>query len=188
MAVTTFAVSKTKLKHPPLTVHRLGDRSLRQPAKRIAKVDDSIRLLATQMLQTMYSLDGLGLAAPQVGIAKQLIVVDIAWDKPEEPPLVLINPEIKAITGDYVLGEEGCLSVPDVFLDVQRQDKVTVAYRDLDGRPQRLTTDGLLARVIQHEIDHLNGVMFVDRVKNPVALNRALTQKGFSVKDVQHIA
>ncbi len=185
MVATLTQVPKEKLKKPPLQVHKLGDKVLRQPAKRISKVNDEIRTLAYQMLQTMYSYDGIGLAATQVGISKQLIVIDIHPDQPEAPPLVLVNPEITDRGGDLCSGEEGCLSVPQVFMEVVRPDRVTVVYRDLDGRPQKLTTEGLLARVIQHEMDHLNGIMFVDRVQNAISLSQSLAKQGFSLKDVR---
>lgn len=185
MVATVSNVPKQKLKKPPLQVHKLGDKVLRQPAKRVSKVNDETRILAQQMLQTMYSYDGIGLAAPQVGINKQLIVIDVNPDQPDQPALVLVNPEITDRGGELCTGEEGCLSVPEVFMDVVRPDRVTVVYRDLDGHPQKLTTDGLLARVIQHEMDHLNGVMFVDRVQNAVALGQNLSKQGFSLKDVR---
>jgi peptide deformylase len=178
-------VAKKKLKNPPLKVYKLGDRLLRQPAKRVSKINDEIRTLAVQMLQTMYSSDGIGLAAPQVGINKQLIVIDCEFDNHDKPPLILINPELKSLSGPSIAGEEGCLSVPEVFLDVFRPEQITVSYRDEDGKPKTLTTDGVLARVIQHELDHLNGVMFVDRVQNAIALNKELSKHGFSVGDVQ---
>ena len=187
MSAISIKVPKQKLKNPPLEVHTLGDRVLRQPAKRISKVNDEIRQTIVEMLQTMYSNDGIGLAAPQVGINKQLLVIDIEFKDENIPPLVMINPEIKKSGGDLVNGEEGCLSIPDVFLDVVRPDQVEVSYRDEDGRPQRMVATGLLARVIQHEMDHLNGVLFVDRVKNPIALNKELTSHGFAPKDVQAI-
>lgn len=187
MIASTTAVPKTKLKHPPLKVHTLGDKVLRQPAKRISKITEDIRDLAVKMLQTMYSYDGIGLAAPQVGVHKQLIVIDINFDQPSAPPLILVNPEIVERSEELCSGEEGCLSVPDVFMDVARPDRITVVFRDLDGRPQKLTADGLLARVIQHEMDHLNGIMFVDRVQNAIALSQNLTKKGFSLKDVRPI-
>ncbi|MEL7085365.1 MAG: peptide deformylase [Cyanobacteria bacterium P01_A01_bin.3] len=181
---TSVAVPKTKLKRPPFDIHKLGDRVLRQPAKRVAKVDDSIRELARQMLQTMYSADGIGLAAPQVGINKRLIVVDCDPDKPDAEALVLINPEIKNHSNDGVLGEEGCLSIPAVFLDVKRPSKITVSFKDVTGRPKRIKADGLLARVIQHEIDHLDGVMFVDRVENGIQRTQELSSHGFNPRDV----
>ncbi|MBF2003636.1 MAG: peptide deformylase [Synechococcales cyanobacterium C42_A2020_086] len=180
-------VEKKKLANPPLELHYLGDRVLRQPAKRISKIDDDIRLLARQMLQTMYSEDGIGLAAPQVGVHKQLIVVDCEPDKPTTPPLVLINPVINKVSREVCVIQEGCLSIPKVFLDVVRPEVIEVSYKDEQGRPQRITAKGLLARVIQHEIDHLNGVMFVDRVDNKLAMNQELTKNGFSVAAVKPI-
>ena len=173
-------VDKAKLKKAPLKLHYLGDRVLRQPAKRISKVDDSVRQLAIEMLQTMYSENGIGLAAPQVGIHKQMIVVDCDPENLDTAPLVLINPTIKKFLGKVCTYEEGCLSIPGVFLGVNRPEKIEVAYKDENGRPQRLVADGLLSRVIQHEIDHLNGVMFVDRVENDIALIQALHKYGFS--------
>jgi len=185
--ISPLQVSKQKLKKPPLVVHKLGDRTLRQPAKRISKVNDEVRQLALQMLQTMYSLDGIGLAAPQVGVHKQLIVIDITPQEADKPPLVLINPEITVLPSKLVKFEEGCLSVPDVFMDVVRPDKIRVSYRDIDGKPQKLEVDGVLSRVIQHEMDHLDGVLFVDRVPNAITLEAELAKHGFSVKDVQAV-
>ena len=142
----SFNVPKEKVKNPPLTIHKLGDRVLRQPAKRVSKVNDEIRRLCADMLITMYSSDGIGLAAPQVGVNKQVIVIDIELKDQSQPPLILINPEIKGMGGAMVTGEEGCLSIPEVFLDVVRPDEVEVVYRDEDGKPQRLMANGLLAR------------------------------------------
>jgi peptide deformylase len=183
----TIAVEKKKLDKPPLELHYLGDRVLRQPAKRIAKVDDSIRQLAREMLQTMYSSNGIGLAAPQVGINKQLIVIDCEPDQPENPPLVLINPQIVGYGRDLCKAEEGCLSIPNVYLDVIRPRAIEVSYKDEQGRPRKLKADGLLARAIQHEMDHLNGVMFVDRVENELALTTELKKHGFSVNAVKPV-
>lgn len=180
-------VEKKKLENPPLTIHYLGDRVLRQPAKRVAKVDHNIRKLAEQMLQTMYSADGIGLAAPQVGINKQMIVVDCEPNNQDNPPLVLINPEIKSFGSTPCDGQEGCLSIPGVYLDVTRPDDIEVAYKDENGRPRTLKTNGLLSRVIQHEIDHLKGVMFVDRVQNGLALTEELNKHGFSPQAVKPI-
>ena len=180
----SVAVPKTKLKSPPFNIHQLGDRVLRQPAKRISKVDDSIRQLARQMLQTMYSADGIGLAAPQVGINKRLIVVDCEPENHEVEPLILINPEIKDRSNDAVLGQEGCLSIPEVFLDVKRPSKITVSFKDESGRPKRIKASGLLARVILHEIDHLDGVMFVDRVENAIQRTQELSSHGFNPREV----
>jgi peptide deformylase len=181
-------VEKKKLKNPPLQIHTLGDRVLRQPAKRVSKVDDELRQTAKEMLQTMYSSDGIGLAAPQVGIHKQLIVVDCEPDKPEVPPMILINPEIKNYGPELAKDQEGCLSVPEVYMDVERPEAVEVSYRDENGRPRTIKADGLLARVIQHEIDHLNGVMFVDRITDSISLTAELQKKGFSIQAVHPIA
>lgn len=184
----TLTVEKEKLEKPPLDLHYLGDRVLRQPAKRIAKVDESVRQLAKEMLQTMYSANGIGLAAPQVGVNKQLIVIDCEPDKSENQPLILINPQIIRSGKELCVVEEGCLSIPNVFLDVTRPEAIEVTFKDEQGRPQKLQATGLLARVIQHEIDHLNGVMFVDRVENALALTEALKKQGFSAQSVKPVA
>jgi peptide deformylase len=183
-----IAVEKKKLKNPPLKLHYLGDRVLRQPAKRIAKVDDEIRQLVREMLQTMYSEDGIGLAAPQLGIHKQLIVIDCEPDNPANPPLVLINPTIKELSPDICVAQEGCLSIPGVFLDVKRPQVVEVAYKDEYGRPQTLRAGDILGRCIQHEMDHLNGVVFVDRVDNTLTLAQELSKNGFSYQAVKPVA
>ncbi len=180
-------VEKKKLEKAPLDLHYLGDRVLRQPAKRVTKIDDEVRLLAKQMLQTMYSEDGIGLAAPQVGINKQIIVVDCELDKPDVPPLVLINPVVTKVSQKTCVIQEGCLSIPQVFLDVTRPEEIEVSFKDEQGRPQKIKAEGLLARVIQHEIDHLNGVMFVDRVENTLARNQELTKNGFAVNAVKPV-
>jgi peptide deformylase len=181
-------VEKKKLAKAPLKLHYLGDRVLRQPAKRVTKIDDEVRQLARQMLQTMYSEDGIGLAAPQVGVNKQIIVVDCELDKPDVPPLVLINPVITKFSSDTCVSQEGCLSIPQVFLDVTRSEVIEVSFKDEQGRPQKITAKGLLARVIQHEIDHLNGVMFVDRVENTLARNQELAKHGFAAGTVKPVA
>jgi peptide deformylase len=188
MATTApLLVEKVKLAKAPLEMHYLGDRVLRQPAKRISRIDDSLRELITQMLQTMYTQDGIGLAAPQVGINKQLLVVDCELDDPNMSPLVFINPVIVSSSREISVGQEGCLSIPNVFLDVKRPAMVEVSYKDEYGRPQKRKFDGLPARVIQHEMDHLNGVMFVDRVESDLELTEALTQEGFAVKHVRPV-
>lgn len=180
-------VEKTKLENPPLKIHFLGDRVLRQPAKRITKVDDSVRKLAREMLQTMYSAQGIGLAAPQVAVNKQLIVIDTAPDKPENQPLILINPQIERYSSNLCPYEEGCLSIPGVYLNVNRPEAIEISYKDEFGKPQKRQFKGLLSRVIQHEMDHLNGVMFVDRVENGIALTEALKKEGFSTQAVKPV-
>ncbi len=181
-------VEKKKLAKPPLDIHHLGDRVLRQPSKRVAQVNREIRQLVKEMLQTMYSADGIGLAAPQIGIHKQLIIVDCEPDNSATPPVILINPVIKEYSNDLCVVQEGCLSIPGVYLDVKRPEMIAVTYKDEQGRPQNLIATGLLSRAIQHEMDHLNGVLFVDRVENTLALTEELTKNGFSANAVKPVA
>jgi peptide deformylase len=169
----------------PLDIRRLGSRDLRQEARRISKVDDSVRDLARDMLRSMYAARGIGLAAPQVGVHRQLLVIDLDLEEAATPPLVLINPEISAAGASLNTYEEGCLSIPGVYLNVVRPSVVEVSYRDDMGRPRRLKADGLLARCIQHELDHLNGVLFVDRVSDELSLVDSLQQHGFQRDHVQ---
>lgn len=183
----TLIVEKQKIAEPPLNIHRLGDRVLRQDAKRISNVDNQIRELAKEMLQTMYSANGIGLAAPQIAIQKQLIVIDCEPNNPANPPLILINPIIKKYSRDLCVGDEGCLSIPNVFLPVTRPRAIDVAFKDELGKPRTIKASGLLARVIQHEMDHLQGVLFVDRVENTLALTDELNKQGFSVQAVQPV-
>lgn len=182
---SSVLVEKIKLDRPPLDIHTLGDRVLRTNAKRISKVDESIRQLAKEMLQTMYTSDGIGLAAPQVAIGKQMVVIDCDPEEPANVPLILINPTIKSYGRDICTYQEGCLSVPGVYMDVKRPDAIQVSYKDEYGRPKTLKADGLLSRAIQHELDHLQGVMFVDRIENAIALNEELQKFGFSIQDVK---
>lgn len=184
------ASTVTKKKQTPettLSLHYLGDRVLRQPTKRISKINQSVRDLAQEMVQTMYAEQGIGLAAPQVGVNKQMLVIDCDPSNTATPPLVLINPEIQTYSQELATGEEGCLSIPGVFLDVVRPEAVQVKFKDESGRPQKMKASGLLARVIQHELDHLHGVLFVDRVPNDLVLTEALNKQGFSAKAVQPI-
>jgi peptide deformylase len=183
----TVQVPKVALEQPPLAIRTLGNQELRQSAKRISKVDESVRDLARDMLRSMYSSSGIGLAAPQVGIQKQLLVIDLDPENTATPPMVLINPEIRSFGSAIDTYEEGCLSIPGVYLNVVRPSVVEVTYRDELGRPQRIKADGLLSRCIQHEMDHLNGVLFVDRVTDELSLNEGLAEKGFSRSDVHSI-
>ena len=180
-------VSKEPVENPPYDIHQLGDDVLRSPARRIGKVDEAVRSLARDMLVSMYAARGIGLAAPQIGVDQQLLVIDLEIEDPESPPLVLINPEITAVGGSLCTYEEGCLSIPGVYLDVVRPSVVDVSYRDEMGRPKRLKADGLMARCIQHEMDHLNGVLFVDRVTDHDKLREGLGEKGFNPADVRSI-
>jgi peptide deformylase len=151
-------------------------------------VDDAIRKLAREMLQTMYTSSGIGLAAPQVAVNKQVIVIDCDPENAANEPVILVNPKIVGASRTFCTAEEGCLSIPGVYLDVVRPEAIEVTYKDEQGRPQKRRANGLLARVIQHEIDHLQGVLFVDRVQNGLVLAEELKKHNFSINAVQPIA
>jgi len=149
-----------------------GNPILRQKSKPIKKVDDSIRELAKDMLETMYASKGLGLAAEQVGRTESICVIDIPDDEDFDAgntdvsmPLVMLNPGITEMKGEQV-GQEGCLSFPEIFVPIARADEITVSYLDLENSKKTITVNGLLSRTIQHEVDHLNGVLLVDRMSD----------------------
>jgi peptide deformylase len=143
-------------------LHLLGSPVLRQRAIPVAAVDDDARRLVDDLFETMLAAKGVGLAANQVGVAQRVAVVDVGEDDP--PPLVLINPCIVK-AGDLVeTAEEGCLSIPEIFGEVERPLHVTLEALDRDGRPYRVDVSGYKARAVQHEIDHLDGVLFLDHL------------------------
>ena len=182
--VSTTKVAKEAIDNPPLEIYKLGSNTLRTTAKRISKVDIETRKLAREMLQSMYSAKGIGLAAPQVGISKELLVIDINFEDSAAEPLILINPEITAFGSTLNSYEEGCLSIPGVYLNVIRPSTIKLKFRDEMGRPRKMNADGLLARCIQHEVDHLKGVLFVDRVTSKEDLKKELMKEGYKMKDV----
>ena len=149
----------------PLQLRYYGDPVLRKRAEPVAEITDAELQLAEQMLETLYATgNGIGLAATQVGILKRLLIVDIGEvDDEEYEPLVLFNPEILSSDGEIV-AEEGCLSIPDVTADVKRPEQIVVEGINVERQRIRIEADGLLARVLLHEIDHLNGVLFIDRI------------------------
>lgn len=146
-----------------LNILHFPDPRLRKPAEPIIEVTAEIRQLAADMLETMYDAPGIGLAANQVNVQKRIIVIDISDDKHD--PLVLINPEILSREGERDF-EEGCLSVPEAYETVTRADRVRVSALNLDGEPMEFDAEGLLATCVQHEIDHLDGKLFVDYLSN----------------------
>ena len=155
-----------------LNILTLPDNRLKKVAKPIEQVTEETKQLANDMLETMYAAPGIGLAATQVDAHVQLVVLDISEEKNE--PRVFINPTITARNGEQV-HEEGCLSVPGIYADVKRAEEITLEYMDLDGQQQTLNADGLLAVCIQHEIDHLNGIVFLDHLsvlKRKMALKK----------------
>ncbi len=161
-----------------LELRLMGDPVLREEAAPIEAVDDEIRALARDMFDTMYENDGVGLAANQIGITRRLIVVD-----PREEgvrPRALVNPRVVATGSETDRAEEGCLSIPGLREIVERNSSVVVEALDLEGEPVRIEAEGLFARVLLHEIDHLDGVLFLDRV-SPLK-RRMLLKKWTKVK------
>ena len=142
----------------------LPDPRLRAVSEPIGAIDAAIRRLADDMFETMYDAPGIGLAAIQVGEAKRLITADVARKDEPPNPQVFINPQIVARSEEHSVYEEGCLSIPEFHEDVERPARVTVRYLDLDGAAQEVEAVGLLATCLQHEIDHLDGVLFVDHI------------------------
>jgi peptide deformylase len=168
-----------------LKVRRYGDPVLRRRAAAIEAVTPEVRRLAHDMIDTMYDEVGIGLAAPQIGASIRLLVVG---DEEGRGAQVLVNPVITA-QGGTVTAEEGCLSLPGIFADVKRSEWVTLESQDLEGRPIVMTARGLRARVFQHEIDHLDGVLFIDRLEPVVRdrIKRRIKKEGFS-EDAGHRA
>jgi peptide deformylase len=155
------------------------DPFLRQKSKKIDKVDDSTRLLMDDMLETMYDAPGIGLAAIQIGIPKRIIVIDLSRDE-KKNPLYFVNPEIVSRSEVDATYEEGCLSVPDQFAEIDRPDKCHVKFLDYYGKDQTLKAEGLLATCIQHEIDHLEGILFIDylsKLKKSMIVKKLSKQK-----------
>ena len=151
------------------TLHLLGSPVLRQQAAPVARVDDVVRQLVDDLLETMRAAKGVGLAANQIGVARRVAVVDIGEEDP--PPLVLINPAILERSDEQETAEEGCLSIPEIFGDVERHARVVVEALDRDGKKFRAEAQGYKARAIQHEIDHLDGILFLDHLS---AVKRSL--------------
>lgn len=143
----------------PILIH--PDPRLKKLCEPVAEITVEIRQLAADMLETMYAAPGIGLAAPQVGVTKRVIVMDCIKDGPPEP-IALVNPEIVWASEDQTVYEEGCLSIPEVYNDITRPAEVTVRWTDLDGKTQERQFSGLSATCVQHEIDHLDGKLFID--------------------------
>jgi peptide deformylase len=149
------------------TIRTLPEPVLRQKAKRVKNIDGSIRKLAGDMIETMHADSGVGLAAPQIGVSLRVIVIGI----PDEEEIVLINPEIVRRSGERTV-TEGCLSVPGYFGEIQRARRVTVKGRDLSGKEIRIKADELLAQALEHEIDHINGVLYIDHLESKDRLHK----------------
>jgi peptide deformylase len=142
------------------------DPRLKVKAQKVAAVDDEVRRLMDDMLETMYEAPGIGLAAPQVGVTRRVIVVDAAREGEPPQPLRLANPEVVWRSEELAIYNEGCLSVPEHYADVERPAEVKIRYLDYDNKPQEMQVKGLLATCLQHEIDHLDGILFIDRLSS----------------------
>ena len=155
----------------------LPDKRLRKVSEPVKKIDAGIRKLVEDMFETMYDAPGIGLAAVQVGVAKRVVTMDLA--KKEEPknPQVFVNPEIVWSSDETATYEEGCLSIPETYNDVERPAQVKVRYLDLEGGPREIEANGLLATCLQHEVDHLNGILFIDHLSK---LKRDMIVKRFT--------
>jgi len=155
----------------------LPDKRLRQVSEPVRKIDAGIRALVDDMFETMYDAPGIGLAAIQIGAPKRVVTMDLAKKEDPKSPQVFVNPEIVWASEEKATYEEGCLSIPEYYGDVERPAQVKVKFLDLDGEPREIEADGLLATCLQHEIDHLNGVLFIDHLSK---LKRDRVLKKFS--------
>lgn len=163
---------------PILTV---PDQRLRAKCTKVTAITDDHRRLLDDMLETMYKAPGVGLAAPQIGVLERLIVVDPAGQDESPQPMKLINPEITWVSEEINVYNEGCLSIPDQYADIERPERIRLNYQDEHGTSHTLETGGFLATVIQHEIDHLNGVMFIDYL-SPLRRNMLVKKAQKAVK------
>jgi peptide deformylase len=165
-----------------LTILRFPDPRLHTVAQPVAEVDDAVRRLVDDMLETMYEAEGVGLAATQVDVHRRVIVMDTSEGR--DQPLVLINPELVAVSDDMVMGEEGCLSVPTIYDEVQRHARVTVRALGRDGQTHQFDAEGLTAVCVQHEMDHLLGKVFVEYL-SPLKRERIKTKMIKKTRDEQ---
>lgn len=150
-----------------LPILTIPDTRLKAKCKPLDNVDGRVATLMDDMLETMYKAPGIGLAAPQIGVLERLIVVDVTDHKNEKPnPIAMVNPELILVSDELAVTQEGCLSIPEIYADVTRPAQVRVRYVDRDGEVREMDADGLLATCIQHEIDHLNGVLFIDHLSS----------------------
>jgi peptide deformylase len=156
------------------------DTILRKKSETLEKVDNELRGLMDDMLETMYAAPGIGLAAVQVGILKRLIVIDISKDKEKKNPLFLINPEIVSRSKKTSVYEEGCLSLPGYFAEIERPAECKIEYLNYEGKKSEIDANGLLATCIQHEVDHLNGILFIDylsKLKKDMIIKKLVKHK-----------
>tara|TARA_Y100001970_G_C14183337_1_gene831072 strand:- start:377 stop:901 length:525 start_codon:yes stop_codon:yes gene_type:complete len=156
------------------------DPLLRSKCKKVDKVDNDLRLLMDDMLETMYKAPGIGLAAIQIGVLKRVVVIDLAKNNDKKKPLYLVNPEITFKSNKKAVYEEGCLSLPGQFAEIERPAECQINYLDYEGKNKNLKAEGLLATCIQHEIDHLDGILFIDylsKLKKTMIIKKLEKQK-----------
>jgi len=154
----------------------IPDKRLRLKSEAVKAVDKALRALVDDMFATMYAAPGIGLAAIQIGVAQRVVIMDLAKKDDPSQPQVFINPEVIGVSAEKSTYEEGCLSIPEYYEEVERPSAVKVKYLDLDGKPQEIEASGLLATCLQHEIDHTNGILFIDYISK---LKRSMVMKRF---------
>jgi len=165
-----------------LDIITLPDSLLRKTSEPVERVDDELRRLMDDMLETMYEAPGIGLAAVQVAIPRRVIVMDVTRDEEdaEKDPICMVNPVVVTLSDEMRLHDEGCLSIPEFTAEIERPAKSLIRYIDRDGRPQEMVCEGLLSTVVQHEIDHTNGVLFIDylsRLKRDMVIKKFIKAK-----------
>ena len=172
----------------PLDIIKLPDRKLRLVSDPIERIDDDLRRFADQMLETMYDAPGIGLAAIQVGVPRRMLVLDVAQREDESAPrdpMVMINPEILTLSDETLVREEGCLSIPEYYAEVERPAELRVRFLDRDGRQREIEAKGVLATCVQHEVDHLDGKLFIDylsKLKRDMVIKKFAKQARLSPK------
>jgi peptide deformylase len=168
----------------PILIH--PDPRLKKICAPVDAVDPTLRKLADDMLETMYDAPGIGLAAPQVGVMQRLFVMDFSGKDEELAPMAMFNPEITWASDDLNTHEEGCLSIPEMYEEVTRPTAIEMQYLDLDGKPQKMHLDGIGATCAQHELDHLNGKLFIDylsKIKRSMITNKMKKLKKERARD-----
>ena len=162
------------------TILTVPDPILRKKSLQVDKIDREIKKLMDDMLETMYKAPGIGLAAVQIGVLKRVVVMDISRETDKKEPMYFVNPEIVWKSNEKATYEEGCLSIPNQFANIERSEKCTVKYLDYFGAEKEIKAEGLLATCIQHEIDHLNGILFIDylsKLKKDIIVKKLLKNK-----------
>lgn len=171
-----------------LTILEVPNPLLKKKSEPVAQMDDDIRKLTDDMLETMYEAPGIGLAAPQVGVLKRIVVIDVSRENEPRRPYRMINPVIIDRSEERIMHDEGCLSVPEQYAEVERAKSVTVRYTDENGKERELHAEGLLAIAVQHELDHLDGKLFIDhlsKVKRDMIVRRVEKERRWKADEAK---